>query len=136
MKEEHNVFVYGTLMIPEILLSVTDRIFPGEDAVLQDFGRFCVAGESYPGIKEEAGAFTAGILYGNVDPESLSSMDSFEGDQYERRLVTVLDKKGREHRAFTYVIAPSYVPALSDHPWSLDQFKAKHLVSFMSLNFG
>jgi len=132
--EKCNVFTYGTLMIPKILQAVTGRVFAAEDAVLQGFARFCVTGESYPGIREEAGALTAGILYKDVDPESLSSMDSFEGDQYERRMVTVIDREGRKHRAFAYVIAPAHVPGLSDQPWSLDKFKENNLVSFMGFS--
>ena len=64
--------------------AVTARHFRSQKAILRDYARFRVKGESYPGIIPVTDAITEGILYFNVNEFSLEQLDIFEGDLYER----------------------------------------------------
>ena len=96
------VFAYGTLEIPAVMEAVTGRSFPQREAALEGFARFLIRGRFYPGIIEERGSVTDGVLYEGVDPESLTRLDAFEGPLYKR--LRVLRQDGVAEAALTYVI--------------------------------
>ncbi|MGD8894123.1 MAG: gamma-glutamylcyclotransferase [Desulfobacterales bacterium] len=79
-----NIFAYGTLMIPSLMYAVTARHFGSQKAILRNYARFTVKGESYSGIIPVTDAITEGIIYFNVDELSLRRLDTFEGDLYQR----------------------------------------------------
>ncbi len=58
-----NIFAYGTLMIPSVMYAVTGRHFRSQKAILKDYARFTVKGESYPGIIPVMNAITEGKIY-------------------------------------------------------------------------
>jgi len=60
------IFAYGTLMIPEVMYAVTTCKFRFDNAILRDYARFTVKGESYPGIIPVTDAVTEGIIYFDV----------------------------------------------------------------------
>ena len=89
MTADMNIFAYGTLMIPSVMVAVTGRHFRSQKANLRNYARFTVKGESYPGIIPLTDAITEGIIYFNVNKFSLEQLDIFEGDLYERTHVRV-----------------------------------------------
>ena len=66
------IFAYGTLMIPEVMYAVTTCKFRFDNAILRDYARFTVKGESYPGIIPVTDVVTEGIIYFDVDELSLT----------------------------------------------------------------
>mmetsp|Transcript_3335 Transcript_3335/g.10999 ORF Transcript_3335/g.10999 Transcript_3335/m.10999 type:complete len:195 (+) Transcript_3335:114-698(+) len=56
----NNVFVYGTLMADDVLLSLLGRVPPSVPALLRDFTRYAVQGCPYPGIVHERGGLVVG----------------------------------------------------------------------------
>ena len=69
--------------------AVTARHFRSQKAILRDYARFTVKGESYHGIIPVTDAITEGIIYLNVDELSLGQLDTFEGDLYQRTRIRV-----------------------------------------------
>jgi len=126
-----DLFVYGTLQIPEVFQAVTGRRVPAEPARLADHARYCLKGLPYPGLIVELGAVTDGLLFRRLGPREVARLDAFEDDFYERRTVSVTTLAGETVKAETYI-----VPAVSRHridprPWCLDEFRSRSLQSFL-----
>jgi gamma-glutamylcyclotransferase (GGCT)/AIG2-like uncharacterized protein YtfP len=131
-----NIFAYGTLMIPEVMYAVTTREFRFKNAILRGYARFTVKGESYPGIIPVTDAVTEGIIYFDVDELSLTRLNAFEGDLYQRTPVRVETEKDEILNAETYIIRPEYRGYLSSKKWNVKEFNQKHLEVFLEIYSG
>jgi gamma-glutamylcyclotransferase (GGCT)/AIG2-like uncharacterized protein YtfP len=131
-----NIFTYGTLMIPEVMVAVTTRRFRSIDAILKGYARFTVKGESYPGITPEPGAITEGIIYFDVDKWSLERLDAFEGNLYQRIQIMAETKEKEILSADAYVIKPKFRSYLSSQEWNMKEFAQKHLKTFLETYTG
>jgi gamma-glutamylcyclotransferase (GGCT)/AIG2-like uncharacterized protein YtfP len=129
-----NLFTYGTLRIPSVMYAVTVRRFRGIDAVIKNYARYSVKGESYPGIIPITNAVTDGVVYLDVDELSLKRLDEFEGDLYHRTAIPAETRKGEIYDAETYVIKPEYQACLTSKEWHLNEFFQNHLESFLKNN--
>lgn len=125
------LFTYGTLMIPDILESVTGKVFRSQPALLPDFARYTMQNETYPALVPEIGSDTSGIVYFDVDPLSMERVDAFEGVEYLCKTVKLVLEGGRCLEAQTYVLDPAYRARLSTHPWDMDEFRQNHMPQFM-----
>jgi len=126
-----DLFVYGTLMVPEVMRRVCGHGRPGEPALLHDHRRRQVRGEVYPAIVPRVGEAVGGILYRGMTPVQLAALDAFEGRMYRREVVTVV-VGARVLAAASYVLAPGLRHLLSDADWSLDEFVANGLHGFLA----
>ena len=126
-----NIFAYGTLMIPSVMHVVTARHFRSQKAILRDYARFRVKGESYPGIIPVTDAITEGIIYFNVNEFSLEQLDTFEGDLYERTRIWVETEEKQILNAQAYVIQSKYLGYLSRKEWNVKEFIKKELDMFL-----
>jgi gamma-glutamylcyclotransferase (GGCT)/AIG2-like uncharacterized protein YtfP len=126
-----NIFAYGTLMIPSVMHAVTARHFRFQKAILRDYARFRVKGESYPGIIPVTDAITEGIVYFNVNEFSLEQLDTFEGDLYERTRIRVETQEKEILNAQAYVIQSKYLGYLSRKEWDVKEFIKKDLEMFL-----
>jgi len=122
------LFTYGTLEIPSVVKRVLGRDFVGRPAVLNDYARYLVRGETYPAIREEPGSAVRGTVYDGIDGELFRRLDTYEGEEYQKRSVQVMTDDG-PHHAFVYTCAPGL---LSDTPWDQAAFIAHHLADFMA----
>ncbi|MEM1447072.1 MAG: gamma-glutamylcyclotransferase family protein [Planctomycetota bacterium] len=127
----HDVFTYGTLMVPDVMWAVTEKHFQSCNATLHGFNRFRVRQEVYPAIVAAADASTTGRLYLGVDADSLKRLDDFEGEYYTRQSVTVTDENDEERHALAYVIADVHRHRLSEEPWDEAAFVEHHLPEFL-----
>ena len=123
-------------MIPEVMVAVTTRKFRFQNAILRDYARFTVKGESYPGIVKITEAVTEGIIYFDVDEVSLERLDDFEGDLYQRTPVRVATEGQEMFNAETYVIKPKFKGYLSSEKWSPKEFVRKDLKAFLKTYSG
>ena len=89
-------FTYGSLMWPDIMARVCGREVAAMQhamAWLHGHVRHPVLGQDYPGLVLQSGApALQGVLYWGLTPQELQRLDTFEGDEYERVLVTVVLK--------------------------------------------
>jgi len=120
-----NLFVYGTLQYPEILKKITGKSFVSKPAILYNFNRHKVQNAEYPAIVSKHGAKTYGLVLENVDDESLKAIDIYEGEEYEKSLVSVFTEDSKTE-AFTYIwIAGNNY--LEEEDWDKALFEAKYL---------
>jgi len=125
------LFTYGTLEIALVMEAVTGRGFPSAVAVLPNFSRFLLQGETYPGIYRDFGGEVAGVLYEGVDHDSLVLLDLFEGDFFRREKVEVMTPSRPRVDAWTYVVPPEHRLLFSTQLWDRDTFVALHLKDFL-----
>jgi len=117
-----DIFSYGTLMSPDIMVRVAGCLPDTCIAHLHGFRRFRVKDEEYPGIRENAEGMVQGLLYLDVPEAAVQRLDIFEGEMYERRQVMVQTKDGVEKNAMTYVFRPGYHDRLTEIPWDFEEF--------------
>jgi gamma-glutamylcyclotransferase (GGCT)/AIG2-like uncharacterized protein YtfP len=127
-----SVFAYGTLLLPEVMEAVTGHRFAGRPARLAGFARRRLAGRSFPGLIERAGAETAGVLYEGVDAESLAALDRFEGPLYQRVALRLLLEDGARAEGFVYRLAPAALPLVLAEDWRLESFGAAERADFLA----
>ena len=99
------LFVYGTLMFPEVLLGLLGRVPSSQPATLSGYARHRVSHAPYPAIlpADSPGAAVAGLLLEITLPE-LERLDDYEGEQYLRQEVTVrADSDQGSSACWTYV---------------------------------
>ena len=118
-----HVFVYGTLMLPQVWQAVVGKPFETQPATLAGFAAYRVRDAMYPGIvaagPEEV---VRGVVQFDVDAESVERLDRFEDDFYKRLPVLVRCDDGRTLEAHAYVVLSRNRHVLSNEPWSLEQF--------------
>ncbi|MDX1548434.1 MAG: gamma-glutamylcyclotransferase family protein [Rhodothermales bacterium] len=127
-----NLFVYGTLLFPEVMEAVTGRRLDAEDAVLTGYHRLAVRHRVYPGLTETPGATVAGRLYRGLTPALMSRLDRFEGPLYERRRLPVQRADLGFTEAFVYVVRPEHRDALDDREWDPAHFAEHHLPAYLA----
>jgi len=119
-----NLFVYGTLRVPEIWNLVTGSFEPPRrDATLDDFAIRTVKDYTFPAIVRAEGESVPGEVLFDLPREVLDRLDAYEDAFYERNLVTVRPEEGPAIEAFAYETPPELAPRiLSDTVWTLEWF--------------
>ncbi len=146
MSNTHSVFVYGTLLFPEVtaglgIVSAEDGsdesvAVLSSDAVLHGYERFKVQlrkEANFPAIVSANDKSVSGRLLQQVTDESLHRMDAFEGitdSYYSRELVTVAIEEG-EVEAWTYVCGDRLRSYL-DGTWDAEQFRQSELEWYLA----
>jgi len=84
------LFVYGTLLEPEVQMGVFQRVFTGTPARLKGYERISVMldGAPYPSIKESRNGVVVGEVFA-VTPYDLMRADKYEGVEYKRIRLTI-----------------------------------------------
>lgn len=126
-----DLFVYGTLMVPQVMYAVCGLDRPGQPAVLDGYRRRLIRGELYPGILACRGEHVDGVLYRALAPRQLALLDAFEGGMYRRTAVSVRCG-GTVLTADAYVVGDDFAGMLSDSAWSLDDFLRDGLDRFIA----
>ena len=116
------LFVYGTLMTPELVEALTGLRPRSRPAVLEGFERRGVRGEVYPAIVPQAGAHVTGRLLDRLSSNRLAFLDAFEGPEYRRSAHPVRLADDRRVLAWCWRWAPDRRRALEDGPWNMDAF--------------
>ncbi len=125
------VFVYGTLLFPQVLKVVTGRIFLAQPATLKGFGRYKVKGRVFPGICVQPDSAVDGQVYWGVDDLSMQRLDDFESDFYERQILPVTLANGKIVDANVYVIGSRYCHLLSRQRWLPEVFERQYLRAYV-----
>ncbi|HSH20161.1 MAG TPA: gamma-glutamylcyclotransferase family protein [Draconibacterium sp.] len=125
-----NIFVYGTLLSQEIIKNLTGKSFKTSPAVLKGYKKHCVKGGDYPAIIKMKDSNTAGIVIENVDDDSIDILSFYEGDDYEKKFVTVLSN-GQSKGVFAFVWRKS-AAYLEDREWDFQQFQENSLEIYLN----
>jgi gamma-glutamylcyclotransferase (GGCT)/AIG2-like uncharacterized protein YtfP len=125
------IFVYGTLQLPGIVKKLTGKSFTSKPAVLPGYKRCCVKGCDYPAVIQENDAETTGLVMKNVDDRSLDIISFYEGDEYEKRNVTVfMDGEPKDVLTFVWVKGTDL---LENKEWDLHAFRKKSLEHYINV---
>ena len=131
------VFVYGTLMVPEIWQAVTRTLSPPQarPALLHGYQRRKVEAADFPGIFATGNEndFVRGYVYENILANVFDQLDRYEDQFYQRVeiVVEIEDTSSKTLACQTYLIPPSERGILSNEPWELEWFKANALDRYL-----
>lgn len=131
--DTESVFVYGTLLAPEIVHAVVGRVPASQPAALHGYARYTVKQQVYPGVIEQEGAVIEGAIYRGMHPDEWRRLDEYEGTLYVRRAVEVSVGPGSGNptvRTQCYVVPRESASALSTEPWDLQRFMREHSTTF------
>lgn len=124
------LFVYGTLQLPDILHAVVGERWHGSAAVLEGYARYRVRGKPYPAIIAEPAGSVLGLLYTEVSAPAIERLDRYEGELYERRTFTV--RVGSSPvAAVGYVLGHRHRSLLSTEGWDLAAFERDELGQYL-----
>lgn len=130
-----NVFVYGTLIFPKIIFTLTGKNFETKNATLEGFCRYKIFDgdkpREYPAILETKNGKVEGKILFNVDKESLNILDFFEENDFERKKAKVLLDE-IEIDVFVYVWNPKYDKEKLRLNWEPKEFEEKYLEYYLS----
>jgi gamma-glutamylcyclotransferase (GGCT)/AIG2-like uncharacterized protein YtfP len=121
--EVNRLFVYGTLMLDDVIELLIDRVPDHRVATAPGWRVVSLPGRVYPGLIRSDGA-ASGRIYTDVTDDEMDILDAFEDPGYQ--LVSL-------HTA------PGDIPALSyawsndhlDGPWSLSDFQNNDSVAYL-----
>lgn len=129
------LFAYGTLVFPEVWRRVTGdtEARRSERAILERFALLRVRDADFPGLVADAGAPPVpGVLYYDLDKDVLGRLDAYEDCFYERITVSTRAERHAGPVACDIYAVPvsQRATVLTEEPWSLEDFEARHLLDF------
>lgn len=130
-----NIFVYGTLLVPQIWELVTEcPDLKSAEATLPRHSLWRVRGATFPAIKEEAPGYVGDVIgrvFFDVPAGALQRLDRYEDAFYERVAVTVATCDGPVFADVYRVPATEAAAIISEDPWSLAWFEENGLQNFL-----
>lgn len=138
MNSKTNLFIYGTLMSPQIFDAVCACPLVAKEATLQDHELRRVRGEAYPAMFAQVGCEVQGLLLRDITPQLFVRLDDYEGYLYLRSEVEVLERDpSRDElvRAQTYLIHPDHAHLLSEASWSFSAFMDRDFSAYWQKHF-
>ena len=135
VKEMSSLFVYGTLMAPQVIETLIDRLPSHTSAILKSgYRRHPVRNYAFPGLIPAVSSSISmpitGVLYRGVTEPELMRLDRFEGDEYRKQTCTVEVADGK-HDAQVYVWANPESELDISKPWSYENFRTKDLEIYL-----
>lgn len=120
-------------MSPRVLNSVihNEQAIQTHAAILSNHRRSRVKNAHYPAVVADAGHSVEGTVVYNLSDSDVAKLDHFEGSEYERRQVTVTDKKTNEAIEANVYIWIDGTDRLEDTDWDFDLFSGNHIDEFM-----
>lgn len=130
-----NIFVYGTLLFPEILERLTGKTFKSKEGYLNDFKRYEIFDDNiprkYPAIIESKGEKVEGKIVFDLDQESLNILNYFEDEKYEPKILKAYSHSGEEYQVLVYVWKDEFKDMLKGD-WDIDYFKDNYLSIYLN----
>ncbi|MEX5634129.1 gamma-glutamylcyclotransferase family protein [Parafrankia sp. FMc2] len=120
------LFVYGSLLFPDVLRALIDRDPHRVPVTVTGWQVIALPERIYPGLIREQAATATGHLFDDLTEAEWNTLDAFEADIY------TLSRIGLDHdrHAWAYACAEpaKFLPA---QPWSPDEFARDHLPSYV-----
>jgi gamma-glutamylcyclotransferase (GGCT)/AIG2-like uncharacterized protein YtfP len=132
-----NLFTYGTLMYEPVWQKVVGKTFQTQNGVLWGFAAYKVRRDVYPAIiKAGDDDSVPGLIYFDIDKASLDTLDRFEGEFYDRKIVDVITDGSQPVSCHAYVIKPAHFDILDCDTWSAEWFEERGLKKFLESYMG
>jgi gamma-glutamylcyclotransferase (GGCT)/AIG2-like uncharacterized protein YtfP len=120
-----HVFTYGSLMFPEVWRSVVGKDFATIEGIAAGYSIFRVRDAAFPGITPaSAGSSVTGLVYLDVDDESIARLDRFEDTFYDRLTLQIDCRSGGQREADAYVVPEKNRHVLTAEPWTAGWFES------------
>jgi gamma-glutamylcyclotransferase (GGCT)/AIG2-like uncharacterized protein YtfP len=128
-----HLFAYGTLTFPEVWDRISVGTFPSRPAVLHGYAMYRVKDAVYPGILlSNPDAEVPGVLYDDLDEDTLFELDTYESSFYNRLPVKVVVEDGSEVECHAYVVPHSRRDLLTNEHWDKEWFRAHELDRYLN----
>jgi len=120
------LFVYGTLLFPEVLGALLDRVPPRVPATACGWRVAALPGRVYPGLVPDRRRVAGGMVLSGLTRAECRLLDDYEdtdGQDYQLREIALAG--GRS--------CPAYVwrTAVLPHDWDPRGFAAEHLADYV-----
>ena len=135
-----SIFVYGTLMAPEVMQTLVSRLPPCRPATLAGYSRHPVVDCAFPGIvaSEKIQDSTArqtsvpGFLFTDLTDDELEILDWFEDQEYTRTDVSVTAQDDNQsHDTQVYVWTNPLSELIVNRAWDYERFRKEHLSDYL-----
>ena len=121
-----HIFTYGTLMFPAVWQAVVGQSFRTVPGTLRGFAIYRVADAVFPGVvAARDDSAVRGVIYLDVDAAAVQRLDQFEDEIYRRETLSIECDDGRSLPADTYIVPSEYSAALTNEPWTAEEFCAR-----------
>ncbi|WP_158865384.1 gamma-glutamylcyclotransferase family protein [Maribellus comscasis] len=125
-----HIFVYGSLLFPELVRKLTGKRFNSVPATVKGFKRFAVKGCDYPAIVPCNDCAVQGLLLLDVDEESVHVLTLYEGEEYSKKEVDVFAGE-LKYKAIAFVWE-SDLCYLEDFDWDQNAFRQQSLQNYVA----
>jgi len=120
-----NVFVYGSLLFPEIADGLCGQTVKSEAATLKGFARVAIKGADYPAIIPMKNSEVKGKVLLHLNEKAIGLLAFYEGNEYKIVPVEV-ETDSVIINAIAFVWKAGY-EFLEDIDWNKAQFKSESL---------
>jgi len=117
-----SLFVYGTLMFPEIQRKIIGRCPKKQRATLHGYARYKIKDANYPAAIPEPESVIQGYVLFELTDEELKRIDQYEGAEYKRIPVSVSLEDGTSFETFAYILKEEFRDEIIPVHWSADDF--------------
>lgn len=130
---QRKLFVYGSLLFPEIQFKLLKKYPSSIPAFLKSYVTVCLSygshTSSYPVLKYSDGSSVEGFVLSGLDESDISKIKFYEGEEYCLQTVPV-SVEGTNEMISTFMRNPDinieYGPA-----WDKDSFRRNHLSEYV-----
>jgi gamma-glutamylcyclotransferase (GGCT)/AIG2-like uncharacterized protein YtfP len=127
-----HLFAYGTLMFPEVWDRVVGRGFTPAPATATGFAVYRVRNGLYPVlVRAVASQVVQGVVYRDLDAETIAALDAYESDFYERIAIDATLADGTTLTSQAYLLSSENLRHASEEPWDAADFKRNSLASYL-----
>lgn len=126
-----NLFVYGSLMYPEVWSQVVTDKYNNIPATVTGWRRLAIKDREYPAAVRGAGSIS-GVVWLQISDQDLLRLDQFEGKEYEKETCDAISATGDTIEAYIYKFREEYSDSLLDSDWDIVEFNRIGLKKFMS----
>ena len=123
------LFVYGTLVFAEVVERLLGRLPEVARAAAPGWSTRLLPAKRYPGLVPDSMSAAGGLLFLDLTASERRLLDDYEGEEYQRVDMTVVDEGGRMVEAQTYVIDPTQA---TEERWTTQWFAELHLADFLA----
>jgi len=111
----------------ELVRAVTGKPFATKFGSLNGYSQFVIKDEWQSAIIPFPDRLVEGVVYMDMDDESLARLDAFQGKHFVREEVTIEGEGGEWLEASAYFLKLSRKKLLSPDEWDEDIFREKYL---------
>jgi gamma-glutamylcyclotransferase (GGCT)/AIG2-like uncharacterized protein YtfP len=124
--ETNKLFVYGTLLLDDVISTLIGRTPHYHHARAVGWQVVCLPNRVYPGLVPGPGE-AVGKVFTDLTDTEWTTLDAFEDPAYKLAPVRVLLAPETEINALSYIWRSEHI----DRPWSAADFRRDELIDYL-----